>query len=343
MEEKTHDPTPRRLRDVRKRGEVAFSNDVSSTLLFIVVVALLWLAGATGVRLLQELWLHATSRSVLAQPTERFVELLQHTAQVTLWACITVCAVAALAAVAGSFLQVGGLIVFSRLKPDARHLDPAEGLKRMFSTRSLVNLLKMLVKTLLLAGLLAAVVYGHLGSAVLFGHLSADGVMAAAANALLLTLAWAGVIYLVMGGVDYVHQRYEFTKQNRMSVDELRREYKESEGDPVNRSRRRSEHFEAVYSSLTDRVRVASAVIHSQRNAVALQYRGERDLPRVIARGEGEAAAHIRRLASEALIPMELDADLAERLYQDVPIDQPIPQALYAPVARLLRWAQGKD
>ena len=97
----------------------------------------------------------------------------------------------------------------------------------------------------------------------------------------------------------------------------------------------------AVYASLGDRVRMASAVIHSARTAVALQYLGENDLPRVIARGEGEVAAQIRRFAGEGLVPMEFEPSLAERIYAEVPVDQPIPRSLYAPVARLLRWAQG--
>jgi type III secretion protein U len=84
-------------------------------------------------------------------------------------------------------------------------------------------------------------------------------------------------------------------------------------------------------------------VIHSQRVAVALQYLGEKDLPRVIARGEGAVAWQIVRLATEALIPTEEDANLAERLYQEVPAGQAIPRSLYGPVARLLRWAQGSD
>jgi type III secretion protein U len=120
-------------------------------------------------------------------------------------------------------------------------------------------------------------------------------------------------------------------------------EHKESEGDPVNASRRRQAHFEAIYQSLGDRVRAASALICSANTAVALQYLGEKDLPRVIARGEGELAAQMRRFAGEALIPMEFDAALAGRLYDEVPEGQPIPRSLFEPVATLLRWAQGRE
>jgi type III secretion protein U len=114
------------------------------------------------------------------------------------------------------------------------------------------------------------------------------------------------------------------------------------EGDPTHRARRKSAHFEAVYFPLADRVRAASAVIVANGVAVALQYLGPHDLPRVIAKGEGELAARIRALAGESLKPMSEDAVLAARLLE-VGLDMPIPRPLYAPVARLLRWAGGED
>jgi len=137
--------------------------------------------------------------------------------------------------------------------------------------------------------------------------------------------------------------RHETMKGLRMSIDEVRREHKDAEGDPMTRARRRGAQLEAVYASLADRVAAASAVIHSGQVAIALQYLGERDLPRVIARGENEVAMRLRELAADARVPLAADAGLAERLYEEVPLDQPIPRALYAPVAKLLRWAQGDD
>jgi type III secretion protein U len=165
--------------------------------------------------------------------------------------------------------------------------------------------------------------------------------MAVGAHALLAIFSWASVIYVVLAGVDYAHVHYEFIKSLRMSVDDVRRDYKEGQGDPLARGRRRSAYFEMVYAGLADRVAMASAVIHSSRIAVALQYLGERDLPRVIARGENEIAIQMRRFAADALVPIEFDAALAERLYAEVPLNHPIPRTLYGPVAKLLRWAQG--
>ena len=341
MAEKDQKPTPKRLRDARKKGEVVLSRDLSSTAVFIIVAVSMWLLGTTIFSMLNELWLHATSDTLLTRPDERFPELLLHTAEVALWGIVPITLIAALAGFVGAFFQVGGVAAWVRLKPDINRLNPAEGFKRIFSTRNLVNLLKMCLKTALISALLFVIIGSFFDTALRLGYGNPSTALAVGARTVLEVFAWAGLIYALMSLVDYAHEHYEFMKEQRMSIEDLRREHKEVEGDPVNQARRRSAHFEMVYSGLADRVKVASAVIHSPRVAVALQYLGEKDLPRVIARGEGAVAAQIRRFAGEAMIPMEFDADLAERLYEEVPEDMHIPRSLYAPVATLLRWAEG--
>ncbi|HWP19158.1 MAG TPA: EscU/YscU/HrcU family type III secretion system export apparatus switch protein [Burkholderiaceae bacterium] len=341
MAEKDQKPTPKRLRDARKKGEVVFSSDVSSTVVFVAVLVALWALTDVGFGMVRELWLHATSRTLLTRPDDRFLELLLHAGEVLAWSVVALAAIAAVAGIVGSFFQVGGVAAWTRIKPDINRLNPAEGFQRIFSTRNLVNLLKMSAKTVLIAVLLFAVVRGFLDTALRLGYGSPAAAMTVGARTMMVTFAWAAVIYALMAMVDYAHEHYEFMKQQRMSIEELRREHKEVEGDPVNQSRRRQAHFETVYFALQDRVRAASAVIHSPRVAVALQYLGEHDLPRVIAKGEGAVAEQIRRAAKEVLVPMETDPALAERLYEEVAEDQQIPRSLYAPVATLLRWAQG--
>jgi type III secretion protein U len=338
---KDQKPTPRKLREARKRGDVVFSADVASTAVFVIVLAGLWLLGATSLGLLRELWLHATSAALFAQPGERVPELMQHTEHVLLWAALPVVGLAAVAGIAGSFFQVGGLLAFTKIKPDVSKLGLARGLKRIFSTRNLFNLLKTIAKTLLLVVLVGATIRGLLDTALKLGYLRPEGILAASAHALVGLFGAAAAIYAALAGVDYVHQRHEHLKGLRMSIEEVRREHKDAEGDPVTRARRRGAYLQAVYAGLAERVAASSAVIHSARVAVALQYLGPRDLPRVIARGENEVARRLRELAADARVPLASDPGLAERLYAEVPLDRPIPRALWRPVARLLRWAQG--
>jgi type III secretion protein U len=341
MAEKDQKPTARRLREARKRGEIAFSRDVASTVVFLLVLAGLWIGGGAVYESLSELWLDASTGALFHDPAAGSALLLPHAIEVLLRAAIGISALAAVGGIAGSFLQVGGLVAWERVKPDVNRLNPAKGLEGLVSTRNVVNLLKMLLKTALLSGLMFVIVRARIGPALATGYGNPATIAAAGAEALLQVFAWAGVIYAVMAAIDYVHEHHEYIKGLRMSIDDIRRDYKDANGSPVHQSRRRAAHFEAVYASLGDRVRAASAVIHSARVAVALQYLGEHDLPRVIARGEGEVAAAIRRHAGDALIPLEFEPRLAEQLYEEVGIDQTIPRPLYEPVARLMRWALG--
>jgi type III secretion protein U len=343
MADKHLPPTPKRLRDARRRGDVAFSCDTSAAVVFAMMVAALWGFGPPLLDLLRDLWTHATTPALLSRPGESFPQVLLHAAHVLTVSMLAVAAGAAAGAVLGSFAQVGPLMAWERLKPDASRLNPAAGLQRIFSTRALFNLAKMVVKTLLLAGLVWAALRGELATALKLGHVAPAAILGVGARVLLAVFAWGAVIYAVLAGADFAHQRFEHHKALRMSLDEVRREYKDMEGDPMHRSRRRSAHVEAIYFSLADRVRSASAVIEGDGVAVALQYLGPQDLPRVIARGDGEPARRIVDVAREALVPVRTDAALAAAIFVESAPDRPIAPALYAPVADLLRWARGDD
>ena len=336
---KDQKPTPRKLRDARKRGDVVFSPDVASCAVFVVVLTASWLLGTTWLDLLDQLWHSVTGADVLVHPDDRLPELLRQAGRALLWVALPVTGLAAFAGVAGSFFQVGGVVAWERLTPDVSRLAPSRGLQRIFSTRNLVNLLKVVVKTLLLVALVGFATRGLLDTALKLGYLRPDAILAAGAHAVFGLFGAGAAIYAALAGVDYVHQHHEFIKSLRMSITDVRRDHKDAEGDPLTRARRRSAHYEAIYAALADRVAASSAVIHSERVAVALQYRGKRDLPRVVARGENEVALRLREFAADARVPLARDPGLAERLYEDVPLNQPIPRALYAPVAKLLRWA----
>lgn len=342
MAEKQHEPTAHRLRDVRKRGEVVISQDVTAALVFVGVVGSLWVLGPRLYELQRDLLTHSFSGDVFRDPGAYIAQMLQHTALVLLWALVPIALVELLCGIAGTFSQVGGLMAWSRINPDMKRLNPAEGLKRMFSTRNLINLVKMILKTLLLGTLMFVVIRSSLNTAVHAGYGTVFGVLQVAASLIITICGWAAVIYIVMAAIDYVHVRYEFMKQNRMSTDEVRREHKDTEGDPILLGRRRAAQQEAAYAGLNDRVGASSAIIYSARIALAIQYRGQKDLPRIIAKGEGHVAAQIRKVAKENLIPMSEDAELAHRLYEEVVLDRAVPRYLWPRIAKLLRWAKGQ-
>ena len=125
MAEKTHDPTPHRLEEARRRGEVVFSVDVASAAVFALVVGALWLGGPSLFGALRGLWLQASAPDLLSHPERHLAQLLSHTMQVLLLASVGCAAVAGLAGLLGSFFQVGGLLAWERISPNLQRLNPA--------------------------------------------------------------------------------------------------------------------------------------------------------------------------------------------------------------------------
>jgi len=246
-----------------------------------------------------------------------------------------------LAGLLAGFVQVGGVLAWSRLVPQLSRLNPAEGLKNMWSMRNLVNLAKMLLKTVLLAATLGWLIVESLDPSVQSGFTRPMSILALIVKLLMLLFGWAALIYIVMALIDIVHQRHEFNQKMKMSIEEVRREHKEDEGDPHIEAKRRQLAREAQFSSLQDRIGFASVVVYSSSVAVALYYGGIGTLPWVLARGEGEAAERIVRLARDALRPPLANAGLAHALYDRTPEKGTIQQQHFREVAQLLKWATG--
>lgn len=339
MSDRKHPPTRRVLLQARRRGEVPFSTDFASSAVFVAVTAACaWLTDA-ALQQLAALWREATAAPVLASPAQHLILLLERAAVLTAMVLGTVATLALAAGVGGSFVQVGGLMAWSRIAPDLARLNPAKGLTRIVSLRNLVQLAKMVVKTALLSALVMVILRSQLAQVTAIGHLPTSALAGVIGRALFMTTCWAAVVYVAMAAFDHWYQRYDFIRQRRMSRDDLRRDRREAEGDPRQASRRRSLHFESVFLSLQDRVRAAAVVVVSNRVAIALQYRGETDLPRVLAKAEGEVALGVRQLARMQGVPVVVDAGLAERLHELAPLDQFIPRALHPAVASCLRQA----
>lgn len=343
MSEKDQAPTEKRLRDARKKGEIVFSTEVSGALVFLVVLAAL---GSQAPRVLDTL--HALFDEIFAALSSRDPQVSISTVLALAihgWMTLGI-GIVGLAGVAGaavSLAQAGGLVAFSRIAPSFERLNPAAGMKRLFSMKSVVNLLKTGVKTVILCVTLWVLLRGSLDAPLQAGYLRPDAILAVTGKLLMTLAGWAALIFVAFAALDYAYQQYEFMKRNRMSIDEVRREYREMEGDPHLNSRRRSMAHEMVFNSLQDRVKMASAVLHSASAAVALCYAGPGKVPWVAARGEGETARRIVEWAGEFLIPTVADGPLADTLYESAREYQYIEQSLYGRVATVLRWAEGEE
>ncbi len=339
--EKTEQPTPKKLRDARMKGQVAMSKDVVSTALLLSQMATLLLFWRWYFDALQEL--------VILPGTfmdQEFDQALPAITTAVVGAAIKlslpILAVTLLVAIFANIAQVGPLLVTEPVKPDLKKLDPISKLKQMFSMKNLFEFGKSSLKVCFLSALLYWMIRESVGPLM---HVPSGG-MTAVLTALI-TLLWklalfTGFAYLLFAVADFTFQKYQHAKGLRMSKDEVKREYKEAEGDPTIKGKRKQLHQEMVMSDTDERVKKSSVVVTNPTHvAVALYYApGETKLPIVLAKGEDLRAAAIRKVAQEHGIPMMRNVPLARALYASVAVEQYIPSELIDPVAEVLRWVR---
>jgi len=150
--------------------------------------------------------------------------------------------------------------------------------------------------------------------------------------------AWAVVVFVLISAADFAFQRFDHLRQQRMTLDEVKREHRESEGDPHVRNQRRHLRHEALFSGLQDRLKYTHVVIHTPGIAIALMRLGNGPGAYVAAKGRGEVAAQIRAMAEARTLPQLQLNELAAQIDSDVPVDKTVPEPLATPLAKALGW-----
>ncbi len=341
MSEKSEQPTPKKRRDARQKGQVAQSKDLTSVVVLAGLFAVLYAYLPFMLRRLEALLLAPTR--LVDVPIAQAMSELGTTlfVQVSLLVLPVVLA-AALLGIIGNIMQVGFLLSFQPVKPDLKKLNPGQGIKKIFSLKNLVELLKSVVKIVFLGVLSTIVIMESLEPLLKLPYCGQGCLLPILGQSLLAVAAYTGVAFLVIAGFDLAFQRFQHTKELKMTKDEVKREYKEMEGDPLIKGKRRQLHQQMAMSAAEHNVRHASVVItNPTRIAVALYYEdGETPLPLVVAKGEQLRAQRIIAIAREAGVPIMENVPLARSLYADVDIDQYIPRDLVEPVAEVLRWVR---
>jgi type III secretion protein U len=211
----------------------------------------------------------------------------------------------------------------------------------MFSQENMVEVIKSVIKTAALVGILIAVLYSQLGGFVKLTTAPAGALGKAYAHATLVLAAWVLFVFFFVSVMDSAYQRFAYIKRLRMSRRDIRREHKDEEGDPQIKGRRRQLHQEWANRNLVEAVKTANVVVTNPTHvAVAILYTpGETLVPVVAAKGEDHVAQLIREAAEEHGIPIMQNIDLARGLYERAEIDEFIPVEFFEAVAELLRWA----
>jgi len=344
VSEKTEQPTPKKIRDARKKGEVAFSREVSSAVAVVAAFAWFLALGDFYLDHLQRLLL--LPLDFLHLPFEEaWPRVVAGVVGESLRLTLPLVGLVAVLGVLSGYLQVGPLFTPAPLKPDLKKLNPASGIKKIFSLKNLLEFLKSVLKILLLGGVLYGLLRGQMATLLKVPYCGLE-CLPPLIGALLGRIAlYAGTAFIVIAAADYAFQKRQYLKKLMMTKEEVKREYKESEGDPMIKSKRRQLHRELMMNTMLQNVRRAKVVITNPTHiAVALIYDGEETpLPLVAAKGENLLARRIIEIAREEGIPVLENVPLARTLHEQGEIDQFIPAELIEPVAEVLRWVENLE
>jgi len=341
-QEKTEAATPRRLEKAREEGQVARSRELTTFLLLATGVTTLWSMGAMlynqlGV-VMESAFLFDRAR---AMDSAVMLRALRGLAEQALWALLPLFLVMLVAALVAPSL-LGGLVVSGKsLQPQLARLNPTKGLKRIFSSQALAELAKVIAKAVLVGAVGIWFLRSHTGEFLALMNQSVDNALA---NALRLAATACGLMVLtllVVILIDVPYQLWHHAKKLRMSREEIRREHKETEGDPHVKGKIRAQQQAAARRRMMSKVPDADVIVTNPTHyAVALRYDQARmAAPVVVAKGADAVAARIRELGASHNVPQLAAPPLARALYHHVDLDQEIPAELYTAVAEVMVWA----
>lgn len=339
--QKTEKATPKRRRDERKKGNIFFSNDAVSVVVLIAGLATLFLSMGSMADNLGQFLRSCISLVRLSQGTDAVGDLRQLLPEL-LWSFVLtvgpILLVPTVAGIAATFFQTKLLVTGESLRPKFSRINPLQGIKRLFSLRSLIEALKGLLKITVLL----YIIYNFLAETVeLFTkYLFTDLVTACshlAGLAFQMSMQIA-VAYVVLAAADVFYQWMDYERQLRMSKQEIKEEFKQIEGDPQVKGRIKEIQRKMAQSRMMQKVPQADVVVRNPTHfAVALRYKPDRDrAPVVLAKGQDQIALRIVQKAEESGVAVVENVPLARALYASAELGQEIPPELYGAVAEVL-------
>jgi flagellar biosynthetic protein FlhB len=336
---RTEEPTPRKLERAREQGEVAKTPDLASLASLAAAAAVAALAGGALARNLAQALVpflaHAGDISLSGRGP---IDVARQATWAGAPVLLAVMLAAAAAGAAGNLIQTGFLFTPSRLRPDLGKLSPLQGLRRMFGLDGLAQFAKSFAKVLAVGVIGWWSLKPHMAELAGLAALDPAAMLPFAADVLRRLVFAILAFLLVVAGVDWIWQRQRFLARMRMSKEEVKEEYRQSEGDPHVKARQKQIRAERARRRMMQAVPGATVVVTNPTHfAVALRYEaGETAAPVCVAKGMDSLALKIREVAAEAGVPVIEDPPLARALYAAVEVDEMIPQAHYEAVAKII-------
>ncbi|HEX5037196.1 MAG TPA: type III secretion system export apparatus subunit SctU [bacterium] len=340
-QEKTEQPTPKRLREARRKGQVFKSKDLEAVAVFIGVfagIAMTHSYMSSELRSFMEEAFRMVGKPDLAGSDIYAIGKMAFIAMIKV--SFPIVGIAMLLAGIVGYLQVGSVFSIEPLKPQMKKLNAIENLKNMFKPKMLIELVKNLIKLAVIFFIAYSVLKGMLEPFLLTVSAPIEGTAKLGSMILVKFFVRFLIVFLLVACMDLFLQRKEYIKNLKMTKEEVKREYKEDEGDPMIKGARRQLHMEmAMGGGTPNKVKNADAVVTNPTHiAVAIKYdKNEMVAPQVVAKGQRLYAEYIKDLAKEFDVPIIRNVPLAWSLLE-LEIDDEVPEKLYIAVAEILTF-----
>ncbi|MGV8146363.1 MAG: flagellar biosynthesis protein FlhB [Alkaliphilus sp.] len=342
-QEKTEKHTHKKLRESREKGQVLQSKEVNSAILLLASFITLNLLS----RHLGSTLLSGTNFIYTEYLNTEFVFTIANINRLTkiaayhlLMVFIPLAGMTLVIGLAVSYMQVGFLFTTKTLEIKLSRLNPIEGLKRMFSLKSLVELVKSFVKIILVGYIVYAYMRNQMVNITNTVAMSVESIISVLNNFAISIGVRASAVLIMLAILDYIYQRYEYYKGLKMSKQEVKEEYKQTEGNPQLKSKIKEKQRQMSMMRMMQDVPKADVIITNPTHiAIAIQYDPSNAVaPKLLAKGQEFVASKIKNIAKENDIPIIENKKLARTMFEIVEIGDFIPPDLYQPVAEILAY-----
>lgn len=340
-DDKTERATPKKRQDAKKKGQTAKSQDINTAVVLLAIFLCLQFSGGYLQKGLVSLFKNSFQKYLRMNATPENIQVILLEILKELAVLIgPIMLVAVIAGTAANFFQTGFMFTPDAIQPKLEKINPLSGFKRIFSMRALVELLKSLLKISFIGVIAFAVLWRHSPEIMALSQESIGTTLAVLGSLTVQMGLYASGALLFLGVLDYLYQKYDFEKSIRMSKQDIKDEYKNTEGDPLIKSRIRQRQREMAMRRMMHEVPKADVVITNPTHfAIAIRYdESKQDAPFVVAKGVDYIAQKIKLVAKENDVIMVENRPLARALYSQVEIGQTIPEEFFKAVAEILAF-----
>jgi len=340
-DEKTEAPSEKRRQDAREKGNVAKSTEIDSVVVLFTSLFLIKLLGPWITKEISSCMIeYIRLCSVIDMSTSKMIDLTLNALLLTVKLCLPVAGGMMIMGIVANVIQIGFLFTWQPVIPKLEKLNPISGFTRMFSSRSIVETVKNIIKLTIIGIVAYITLKNEFDKMTILSDASIQVIWSFTLAVAYKVIFRIAMVLAIIAILDYAYQRFEYERQLKMSHQELKEERKQMDGDPQVKSRIRALQREMARRRMMENVPKATVVVTNPTHlAIALRYNpSENDAPVVVAKGKLIIAQRIKQIALENNIPVVEDKPLARAMFDKVEIGFPIPVEFFTAVAEIIAY-----